>query len=596
MAPPTRAWQHEPHHSGRTTPLNFRIAISAFPGGADPSRARLLAAIAEATGVSSGDLLGRIEASPAWLIEVPDREEAEAWRALLDRQRGVSTALMPALGPPVPSLRAALDRARVAMGEPVSGPRGLARVADRQARLSAPSAPAAPPSSPPTAGVRRRGITAPVGFVEGDEPADVAPPPSRERRPKLSGPTIPSRGITAPVDFLRGGPGDAVTTTTLQDDSAAADAPPTSPDDQPPSSPPARVMPRDRHGAPPRPRDSHGGPRDLDRVELERRARARGAAPTFAPAGQRRAAIDVKMSLTERLIGPLVRFVVPAIVVVAAVLAWRYANREVVNKPEATGVELLDAGQAPRAPLRITPTGEREDYSVALGLEHHFATRQISALERISTIGGPAWIEYEHRGDDYFDVSAQGDETRLGRQRLEPIRVLDHGHTGAVPPPDLSWLPEDDHHVMRAFSRLIRPPFMLLPADPVGLGAQWRYIWQADQSPIGLPVEITVEMLGRDEQRVELGVEIRYIGEHDPGETSLSSHVFGPFRPRFDSPVRVFDLRGAGRGRATVSLDRLTPISLDVDVRFEARVEVHTAFGVQLIGYEPVMSLEMHSD
>lgn len=574
--------------------MNFRIAISAFPGATDPSRARLLAAIAEATGVSTGDLLGRVESSPGWLIEVPDRDEAEAWRALLDRQRGVSTAVMPALGPPVPSLRPALDRARVAMGEPVSGPRGLARVADRQARLSAPSAPVAPPSSPPAAGVRRRGITAPVGFVDGEVPAEVAPPAVEGRRPS-SGPSRPSRGITAPVDFLRGGPGDAVATTTLQDDSAAGDRAPAAHAGGSTDSPPARVAPRDSHGASPRLAD--GGARDLDRVELEqRRARARGAAPTFAPAGQRRAAIDVKMSLTERLIGPLVRFVVPAIVIVAAVIAWRYANREVVNKPEATGVELLDAGRAPRAALRITPTGEREDYSVALGLEHHFATRQISARERISTIGGPAWIEYEYRGDDYFDVSAQGDETRLGRQRLEPIRVLDHGHTGAVPPPDLSWLPEDDHHVMRAFSRLIRPPFVLLPADPVGLGAQWRYVWQADQSPIGLPVEITIEMLGRDEQRVELGVDIRYIGEHDPGDTSLSSHVFGPFRPRFDSPVRVFDLRGAGRGRATVSLDRLTPISLDVDVRFEARVEVHTAFGVQLIGYDPVMSLEMHSN
>lgn len=582
--------------------MNFRIAISAFPGATDPARARLLAAIAEATGVSPGDLLGRVESSPAWLIEVPDRDEAEAWRALLDRQRGVSTALMPALGPPVPSLRAGLDRARVAMGEPVSGPRGLARVADRQARLSAPP-PSAAPAPPPSSAVRRRGITAPVGFIDGDDAAEVAPPPvGRATKPaKPSARAIPSRGITAPVDFLSGAPSDPVTPA-ASDDPPPGDArstPPRADDARSASSPPARLAPRDSHdtrvGAPPRPRDSQGG--DPDRVELEqRRARARGAAPTYAPAGQRRAAIDVKVSLGERLIGPLVRFALPAIIIVAAVIAWRYANREVINKPEAAGVELLDPGRAPRAALRLTPTAEREDYSVALGLEHHFATRQISARERISTIGGAAWIEYEHLGDDYFDVFAQGNETRLGRQRLEPIRVLDHGHTGPVPPPDLEWLPEDDRHVMRAFSRLIRPPFVLLPAEPVGLGARWQYTWQTDQSPIGLPIELTIEMLGRDEQRVELGVEIRTIGEHDPGETSLSSQIFGPFRPRFDSPVRVFDLRGAGRGRATLSLDRLTPISLDVDVRFEARVEVHTAFGVQLIGYEPVMSLEMHSD
>ncbi|MEZ4432680.1 MAG: hypothetical protein R3F65_09725 [bacterium] len=592
--------------------MNFRLAISTFPAANEASRARLVAAIAEAAGVDPADLLARIDSTPAWLIELPDRDEAEAWRALLDRQRGVSVALMPALGPPVASQRAALDRLRALLDPGARGPRGLARVADARARLSPPP-PAHPPvaePAPPSA-VRRRGITAPVAFIN-----DATEPEVEAIAIQPARPAAPSRGITAPVDFLSGaalarpsgsaggglgplpGPSDALGPLPGLD--ALGPLPPADGGGDPPAASPAFYNPAlaAAPAPPPERREVHEvRPDGRDTIDYERRRRARGQGPTVAPAGQQRRAIDVRETAGQRFLGPLARVAIPALLIVVGVFVWRALQREVVNKPAVdASLEVLDEGRAPRAPLRYTPAAEAESFRVALGLDHRFTDRKIDVRRSIETIGGSATLTYEAVADDHFDVQPRGREARLGVLVLSPIRVLDIGHTGPVPAPTRFDVEPDEKPAMLAFGRLIRPPYVLLPPVPVGIGARWRYILDAEQSPLGMPVEVALELLARDEERVELAVRLTVPAGRDPGDTPLAYQAFGPFRPRYDPPVRIFDLAGSGDGRATLSLDRLTPVALDVEVRFNARLEVRSDFGEQLIAYRPTISLEIQSD
>lgn len=608
MARVGRPWQHDRPAIENRDPLNFRLAISTFPAASEASRARLVAAIAEATGLDPADLLARIESTPAWLIELPDRAEAEAWRELLDRQRGVSVALMPALGAPVASQRPALDRLRALLDPGARGPRGLARVADARARLSPPPRehpPVAEPP-PPAAMVRRRGITAPVAFI-----TDATEPEVEALAIQPARPAIPSRGITAPVDFLSGvrpsPPGGGLGPLPGADEALGPlpgvdDLGELPPADRPSPAERLERLAPPRDDAPPPAPSRHdalepGRSEAPDPIEFERRRRARGHAPTVAPAGQQRRAIDVRETAGQRFLGPLARVAIPALLVVAGVLAWRHFQRDVVNKPAVNStLELLDEGRAPRAPLRYTPASESEAFRVALGLDHRFTDRKIDVRRSIETIGGAATLTYEAIADDHFDVQPRGREARLGALVLSPVRVLDIGHTGPVPPPARFTVEPDDKPAMIAFGRLIRPPYVLLPEAPVGIGARWRYAFAADQSPLGMPVDVAIELLARDEERVELAIRLTVPAGRDPGESALAYQSIGPFRPRYDRPVRLFDLAGAGEGRATLSLDRLTPVALDVEVQFNARIEVQSDFGEQLIAYRPTISLKIQSD
>ncbi len=544
--------------------MNFRIAITRFPSLGEPARQRILAALSEATGISTDMLASRLDSSPSWLFDVPDRDEAEAWRVLLNRQRDVTVAALPSLGRPVPSHREALPRARVALGGGRTGARaGGGRVAE-----------GGPPSQPNTrvsGGSPRRGITAPVGF-DGRPGASSAatsgasdPAEAAQRAPKTG-----RRGITAPVSFL----GDGVQT----------------PDTEPQVQSLSEMLEHEQASS------EHPVRLEDGDLQLASTRRARGHAPTVAPAGLRRKGIDVRVSTSERVLGPLVRLLIFAIVLGGGVMLWRYFNRPVVNKPVLATIELLEEGRVPLAPLRYAPVEETETYSVALSIEHRVATRQVEVRPGIDTIGGEGRLERKDQGEDYFDYLPTGRETRRGRVRLEAIRVLDVGHTGELPPPWLPDVSEDDMPAMQAFARLLRPPFVQLPVEPVGVGARWRYRQDVDQSPLAMPIDVEVELLGRDGQRLELGLRFKVPPSRDPGEGASAYQRIGPFFVRYDPPVRVFDFAGVGDGRATINLERMTPVSLNVAVQFGARLEAHTDFGQQLIDYSPVVNLEIGED
>lgn len=546
--------------------MNFRIAISNFPPAADPARGRILAALSEATGLSIELLASRLDASPSWLFDVPTRDEAEAWRALLNRQRTVTVATLPSLGRPAPSYTEALPRAEVALGgrrpAGVRDRSSAAGIGDRRSTPGVRSRSSAPGHPPSDAVVRRRGITAPTDFdsLSTSTPdAAAAPPPAAS----------PRRGITAPVDFL----GDGVH----------------QPDTEPQVQSLSEML---EHEALP----SEPTPTADGALELARRRHARGPAPTVAPAGLRRQGIDVRVSTGRRLVGPLVRVGIPLLLIGGAIALWRYLDRPVVNKPTLAEIELLDPGRVPHAPLRYTPVSDDERFSVALSIEHRVATRQVQARPVIDTIGGEARLERLGGGDDYFDYKPTGRETRRGRVTLPPVRVLDVGHTGELPTPYLPDVSDDDLPAMQAFARLLRPPFVLLPTDPVGPGARWRYRYDDEQSPLGMPVEVEVTLLGRDEQRLEFGLRFTVPDRRDPGDATSAYQRLGPFFVRYDPPVRILDFAGLGEGRATIYLDRMTPVALDIAVQFAARIEATTDFGQQLIDYSPVVSLEIGED
>lgn len=527
--------------------MNFRIAITSFPAPGDASRRRILAALSESIGLSLELLESRLDSSPGWLFDVPDREEAEAWRQLLNRQRGVTVAALPSLGRPVQSHIDALPRARIALG---GGQRSPAAASE--------------PRRAPSAGPRRRGITA---------PGEAVRTPSSAARSAPSAPSTPTggrRGITAPVSFLGGG---GVT-----------------PDTEPQVQSLSEMLEHEERSS------ERPAPIRDDELELAGRRRNRGHAPTVAPAGLRRAAIEVKVSTFERVVAPLLRVVIPSLLLVGGVFLWRYLHRPVVNKPEVSAIELIDEGRVPRALLRYTPLEDDERFSVALSIEHRVATRQVQARPVIDTIGGEARLERKDGGEDYFDYLPSGRETRRGRVRLEPIRVLDVGHTGALPPPWLPDVDDDDMPAMQAFARLLRPPFVQFPVVPVGPGARWRYRQDGDQSALGMPTDVEVELLGRDGQRLELGLKFTVPGTRDPGEGASAYQRIGPFFVSFDPPLRIFDFAGVGEGRATINLEQITPVSLNVAVQFAARMEAHTDFGQQLIDYSPVISLEIGED
>lgn len=522
--------------------MNFRLAISAFPRAGDPARARILAALAEATGLSPALLESRLSASPAWLFDVPDRDEAEAWRALLGRQRGVQIAALPSRGAPADSYAEALPRARLALGMDPARARA-----------------AAPPEAP-----RARGITAPVDLGEPDPAAPVE---------RASTPGSGRRGITAPVDFLSA--------------DALGD----------PSDPPPVVQGLSEMIEPERPAEPRRRPTlDDGDLELARRERLRGPAPTVAPPGLARRAIEVRVSTGRRVFGPLLRLLIPAALIGGGVLLWRYLDRPVVNKPALADIELLDEGRPPLEPLRYTPVEDGERFRVALGLEHRVASNQVDARPRIDTIGGSARLERLDGGEDWFDYKPTGREARRGPIAPGPVRVLDVGHTGDLPPPFLPDVAPDDLPAMRGFARLVRPPYVLLPARPVGPGARWRYRLGADQSPLGLETVVEVELLGRDGRRLELALKKTVPATRDPGDGPVAYQRIGPFFVRYDPPLRVFDFAGVGEGRATIDLDRMTPVALDVAVQFAARIEARTDFGVQLIEYSPVIALEIRED
>lgn len=543
--------------------MNFRIAISSFPPPGDPARRRMVAALSEATGLSVELLESRLDSSPGWLFEVPDRDEAEAWRALLSRQRGVVVATLPALGRPVPSYAESLPRARLALGggSPPSGRPS----AGGPSSLSGGRLDGAGRPSQPGAAERRRSITAPESFGP-DQTFSAAGERSRA-------PASPHRGITAPVGFLGEGGSQPDTEPQVQSLSEMLEH------EERSSEHPVPLAPL----------------RDDD-LELARRSHSRAAAPTVAPAGMRRTGIDVRVSTGQRVMGPLLRIGIPLALVALGVAAWRHFDRPVVNKPALAAIELLDEGRLPRDPLRYAPLEDTEGLAVGLSIEHRIATRQVRAGQVIDTIGGEGTLEIVERGEGYFDVKPLGRENHRGSVRLRPVRVLDVGHTGDLP---TAWLPDvedDDMPAMRAFARMLNPPYVQLPVEPVGPGARWRYRYAADQSPLGLETVVEVELLGRDERRLELGLKLTVPPKRDPGEAASGYQRIGPFFGRFNPPVRIFDFAGVGEGRATVNLGRVTPIALDVAVQFAARMEAHTDFGQQLIEYSPVISLKIGED
>lgn len=552
--------------------MNFRLAISDFPGAEVPARARLLAALAEATGLAVDELEGRLTGSPAWLLEVPDRYEAEQWRDMLNRLPGVSAALVPALGPNVPSMADALPRARDALSRAVRRPRGVRD--STTAAVSADSVTGASLSARgsgdhrPAATLRARGSSpgrrdAPSGgaggmFITGDQlrrlPSGIASAGAS------SPPTASSRGITGPIsgpdtepDFVRGIAQDPT------DMSAARD---------------------------------ETGPLELVTNRPTRRGLSQS--PGYAAPAPRRRGVQVKASVGQRLLGPIVRVGGPIALIVGAVLLWRYLTRVEPVPPPPNPAQVVEEGQAPRAVLRYAPSEEEEAITARLALEHRFATRQVTARPRIDTIGGQARLEILDQTPAIVDIEIRGREGALGPVSLLPyVRAALTGQTGPQPPPAIPDLDESDRGRMRLFARMLRPPYVIMPEAPVGLGASWRYRYEAADSPFGMPADIQVQMKGRDGDRVELAITAKLSAPPDLDGGAASSQRIGAFDVRFDPPVRIFDLNGVGTGRATIDLARMVPISIDIAVQFAARVEARTGLGTQLIDYSPILTLKL---
>lgn len=82
--------------------MNFRVFVKSEL--TLDARTALAAELAPWMGVEAPVLVGRMSARPAWLVDAPERAEADRLGALLEGLHGVRTAAAPAVGPPVPSL------------------------------------------------------------------------------------------------------------------------------------------------------------------------------------------------------------------------------------------------------------------------------------------------------------------------------------------------------------------------------------------------------------------------------------------------------------------------------------------------------------
>ncbi len=98
--------------------MKVRLVLSGCPPAGNANRTRLVRLVAGATWLEQAEIERRLREAPPWLLEANDRDEADAFAALVERIPGVRLTAVPAIGAPVPSLRPALERLESALAAP----------------------------------------------------------------------------------------------------------------------------------------------------------------------------------------------------------------------------------------------------------------------------------------------------------------------------------------------------------------------------------------------------------------------------------------------------------------------------------------------
>ncbi|MCA9712252.1 MAG: hypothetical protein KDK70_40825, partial [Myxococcales bacterium] len=138
-----------------------------------------------------------------------------------------------------------------------------------------------------------------------------------------------------------------------------------------------------------------------------------------------------------------------------------------------------------------------------------------------------------------------------------------------------------------AFARMAAPPYVPLPAEPVGVGARWRY--ETPRSPLGPPMTWDVEWAETVRDRLHLRLSVRVAPTAAAAEAAKRWAV-GPFEVETDAPTAPEALTGTGHGAAVIDRQRLSPIELALDLRLDGRLVAATGLGEQRVAYTPALN------
>jgi hypothetical protein len=233
-------------------------------------------------------------------------------------------------------------------------------------------------------------------------------------------------------------------------------------------------------------------------------------------------------------------------------------------------VELIDPGREPRRPLRYTArpgTRQRVHLEASLRGETQLSGRRAvgtspqasEAWFIVSIVGARAdRLECEIRFErasavdlEQFTVAGFGAERTLDRLPGHAFRfTMDRRGFVALPPlrlpPDLD-VDRDRDHVRDILERSVRA-MVMLPAEPIGVGARWRTVAEdRGQFNVAGQLSTDVELVAVRGQRMELKLRQAYVV---PRQHAFLGIQF----------LGVSSARSQSSGRAVVDLSLVHPI------------------------------------
>ncbi len=238
--------------------------------------------------------------------------------------------------------------------------------------------------------------------------------------------------------------------------------------------------------------------------------------------------------------------------------------------PDAPALELLERGMAPRHDLRWSfEEGQRETFRTSVSFASRIA---IDGRALPTDDEPPAEVEgqvYVHDvdGEGRYVIGlhlADPDRATTGFYRMDARgRVLGVARR----PDDLDEAEREPGPDLERLERRLRRMQLLLPGEPVGVGARWRVVSDHEVHGVALEQVATYTVEAIEGARVELSVRTRL---YDDRSRTLEL----PGLPPGGAAILRTTVQ-QGEGRVVLGLDRVAPLEA------ESRSEVIQVFRIE---------------